>query len=68
MEDYSILRQVVAWLPLIALLLFFVAYMRRAFGRQTSMLEVGRENTEAVKENTRALKELLAAFEKQAKP
>ena len=60
MDDTSITSQFVSWLPMIAILGLWYVFMRRSSGRQGSMIDVGRENTEAVKENTEVLKAVLA--------
>ncbi|MER8428248.1 hypothetical protein [Mesorhizobium sp. M1403] len=67
MDEASLVRQLVNWLPFILILVVWFAYMRRVATRQGSMAEIGRENTEAVRQNTEVLKALLAKLESQSK-
>ncbi|MGX9178190.1 MULTISPECIES: hypothetical protein [Mesorhizobium] len=67
MDEASLVRQLVNWLPFILIFVVWFAYMRRVATRQGSMAEIGRENTEAVRQNTEVLKALLAKLESQSK-
>ncbi|MER8716343.1 hypothetical protein [Mesorhizobium sp. M1295] len=67
MDEASLVRQLVNWLPFILILVVWFAYMRRVATRQGSMAEIGREKTEAVRQNTEVLKALLAKLESQSK-
>ncbi|TIQ17005.1 MAG: hypothetical protein E5X51_32425 [Mesorhizobium sp.] len=67
MDEASLVRQLVNWLPFILIFVVWFAYMRHVATRQGSMAEVGRENTEAVRQNTEVLKALLAKLESQSK-
>ncbi|MCA0050918.1 hypothetical protein LB577_28855 [Mesorhizobium sp. B283B1A] len=67
MDETSLVRQLVIWLPLVLILVVWVAFTRRSIARQGSMAEIGRENTEAIRQNTEVLKTLLAKLESQSK-
>lgn len=67
MDETSLVRQLVNWLPLVLILVVWIAFMRRTSTRQGSMAEIGRENTEAIRQNTEVLKALLAKLESQSK-
>lgn len=62
----DIVATLLGWTPILLLLLWLVYFTRRSQKRQGSMVEVGRENTEAVRENTAAVRELIAKID-QAK-
>jgi preprotein translocase subunit YajC len=63
----SVVSQIVSLLPLALILLVLFYYLYRAFRRQDSIMEIGRENTQAVKENTEVLKAILVKLESRDK-
>lgn len=62
-RDPSVWIAVLGWLPLIFIFLFLFVFLGRNAARNKEMLEMGRQNTEAVKANTEVLKAVLAKLE-----
>ncbi|NGN40382.1 hypothetical protein G6N74_04840 [Mesorhizobium sp. CGMCC 1.15528] len=56
----DIVATLIGWTPILLIMLWLVYFTKRSQKRQGSMVEVARENTEAIRENTVAMRDLIA--------